>query len=116
MDLRRHFLRPARAELRGRNARVEEERSLRSGPGLGQLLGRQHPEREARIHDLGGEVLGRADTALYHLVEPDLLCIADTVFAGDEGTAIEEIGCMHLMPASGSTPANSWTPAVSPSA
>jgi hypothetical protein len=74
VDLHPHILWPARAELRQWDTRVEEECSPRSGSGLSQLLGRQHPEREASIDDLGGEIFGGAYAR--SIISPNPTCSA----------------------------------------
>ncbi len=88
MDLHRNLPRPG-TELGRRHAGVEQQGSSGTGPGLGQLLGGQHAEREAGIDDPGGQVPNRPNAALDDLAEADLLGVVDTVLEGVERAALE---------------------------
>ena len=71
MDLDRHIGRPAR-RIRRPGARVEEQRTARARPGLGELLRGHDAEREPAVDQFGGEVVGRTHAALDDLVRTPL--------------------------------------------
>ena len=58
-------------------AGVEEQCAPRPRPGLRQLLGRHHAERETGVDELGRQSSAARIAALEHLVEADLLGVAD---------------------------------------
>jgi hypothetical protein len=91
VDVERDALRPGATELRGRDAAVEQQRSLGTRPRLGQHLRRPRPEREPGIDDLARQAFGREPTALPDGVEADLAGVADTVVDVGEGVPVVEI-------------------------
>jgi hypothetical protein len=95
VDLRRHVRRPPRPELGRRYAGVEQQRSSRSGPGLRELLCRNHAEREAGIDELVGQLVRGPLAALDDLAEAELPDVLHAVFDAAEGAAVEEIGGVH---------------------
>src|SRR4029450_11581750 len=48
-------------------------------------------EREARVHDVGGQLLGRLRTAPDDLPEPDLSRVGDALVDGSERFAVEQV-------------------------
>src|ERR1017187_8878816 len=90
---------PGGAERRDRDAGIEEQRPLRARPRLRQLLGREHPEREAGVHQPGGQSFDGLVTAPDHLVgEADLLGMTHPLLQGAEGAAIEQVGRVDGVP------------------
>jgi hypothetical protein len=78
--------------------RLAEQRTARTGPGLRQLLSRKHTEREAGVHQIGGQPLGRTEAALEHLAEADLLGVGHSLLEKGEGAAVVQIGRVHGVP------------------
>ena len=97
VHLDRYAVGPGGAELRDRNGGVEQQCSLRSRPGLRQLLRGEYAEREPAVHEPVGEPLDRPYSALDHLAEADLPGMAHPFLHGVEGAALEQIRRMHGM-------------------
>ncbi len=72
MDLDRNAFGQA-TELGRRDAGVEQQGALGSGPGLGQLLRRQHAQREPGVDQFGRQALGGLDSAFEQGAEALLL-------------------------------------------
>ena len=90
VDLRRHPLGPAGAELRDRHAGVEQQRAPRARPGLRQHLRREHAEREARVHQVGGQALDGPGAAGEDLAgEAELFGIGQAVVDRAERAPVE---------------------------
>ena len=79
-------------------AGVEEQGSAGSGPCLCELLRRQHAEREPGVDELGRQVVGDADAALQHVVEPDLLDVGETLVDRPERASVEQVRRVHGVP------------------
>jgi hypothetical protein len=94
VDLRREVGRPL-AELRGRKARVEEQRALPARTGLRELLRGHDSEREACVDELVRQRLRRSLAARHDLVPADLAGVADARPDRVEGASLEEIGRVH---------------------
>jgi hypothetical protein len=82
VDLRREVGRP-RAELRWRKARVEEQRTLRTRAGLGELLRGHDTEREACVDELVRQRLRRALALRHDLAPADLLGVSDVLLSAE---------------------------------
>src|ERR671918_823548 len=95
VDLERDALRPRAAELRRRDATVEQQGSLRTGPCLGQHLRRHRAQREPGIDDLVRQAVRGHSTALDDRVEADLLRVLHAVGELREGLAVVEIREVH---------------------
>src|ERR687891_631879 len=95
VDLERDALRPRAAELRQRDATVEQQGSLRTGPCLGQHLRRHRAQREPGIDDLVRQAVRGHSTALDDRVEADLLRVLHAVGELREGLAVVEIREVH---------------------
>jgi hypothetical protein len=76
---------------------VEQQRSPGAGAGLGEHLGRQHPEREAPVDDLVRQVFRRDTPALDDRVEADLLRVAHPLVEVAEGVTLVQVREMHDM-------------------
>jgi hypothetical protein len=57
---------------------------------LGELLRRHYTEREAGVDNVGGQPIGRTDTALDHLAEADLLRMPNSLLHSVERSPLEE--------------------------
>jgi hypothetical protein len=68
---------------------MEEESSSRSGPRLGQLLRRQHAEREPGIDERRRQIVSDAGTALPHIVESNIADIGEPLFDALKSASIE---------------------------
>ena len=68
--------------------------------GLGQLLRRQHPQREAGVHDPAGKLVRGANPALDDFAEADLPGEHHTLIEGVEGAAVVEVWSVHTVPGS----------------
>ena len=78
-------------ELGRREARVEEQRALRAGTRLGELLGRHDPEGEAGVDELRRESFGGADAALEQRSESDLLRVGDPIVQLRKGVPVVHV-------------------------
>jgi probable F420-dependent oxidoreductase len=100
VDLRRHTGRPRATELRCRDAGVAQHGSACAHPGLGQHLGRQHPEREPGVDQPGRQRVGRGPSTLDDRAETDLVGMGDTGVEVGEGPTFVEVGQVHGVPGS----------------
>ena len=99
VHLHRQPVGPAGTERRNRDESEEEQSAPRARPRLRQLLGRQHTERQAGVHQIAGQSFDRLDAAPDHLVgRADLLRVAHSLVKGGEGAAVEQVGRVHGMP------------------
>jgi hypothetical protein len=87
-----------RAELLGRDARMEENRAFRTRSGLGEHLRRQDAEREAEVDELRGQRVGGGSAAVHDRPEPDLAGVVDSVRELGERAAAVEVGRMNSVP------------------
>ena len=101
VNLHGQFRRPRRAELRDGDAGVEQQRAARARSGLGQALGRQHPERESGIDEPAGEIIGGPHPARDDLAKTDLIGVGHTVVEIVVDTAVVEVRRVDGMPGAG---------------
>jgi hypothetical protein len=79
--------------FRHRDAGVEKERPAGARPGLGELLSRQHAQREAGVDEFPRQRLRRSHAVLDDRVEPaHVLDVCEAVVDRAEGAPVEEIG------------------------
>ena len=71
---------------------VEEQRAASARPRLGELLRDHLAEREARVDELGRQVVGGPDAALEDRVEPDFLDEGHALVDRFEGPSVEQVG------------------------
>ena len=76
---------------------MKQQRSLGAGPRLGQLLRRQHAEREPGVDDLVRQVFSGKLAAFDDGVEADLFGVGDAVVQAGEGLAVVQVGHGHLV-------------------
>ena len=99
VHLRWHPGGPGGAERGHRDARIEQQRAPRSWPRLRQVLGGEHAEGEAGVHQPGGQSLDRPRPALDHLAgEADLERVSHPLVDSAEGAALEQVGRVHGVP------------------
>src|SRR5579871_5324724 len=70
---------------------MEQQRAPGSGPGLGQLLGREHAEREPRVHQVVGQAVDGADAPFDHVPEADRLDVGKPLLDAAERAALEQV-------------------------
>src|SRR6266540_2452459 len=95
VDLHGDAVRPGRFELRGRHARVEQQRSLSTGTRLGEHLRRHPTQREAGVDELGRQTLRSGRASFEDHVEADLPGVSDSVVEVRERLPVVQIGCVH---------------------
>src|SRR5215210_9253222 len=100
VDLERNTGGPRAAELLGRNAAAEEQRSLRARPRLGEHLSRHRAERKTRVHQLVRQAFRGDPTAFENGVEADLPGVANAVLEVVESRPVVQIGSVHDVPRS----------------
>jgi hypothetical protein len=92
VDLHGHTIGPGAAELRGRQARVIQERTSGAGPRLRERLRGHAAEREPGVHDVdrqpGRELRAAVDDAL----EAGLARVRDALVDVVERVAVVEVG------------------------
>jgi hypothetical protein len=91
VHLDRYAICPGGAELRDRDAGVDQQRPLRPLSCLRQALRRHHAEREAGVDQGGRQLLGRPDIALDQRSEPDPTGVAHPFLQGGEGATVVQV-------------------------
>jgi hypothetical protein len=98
VDLHGHAGGPRLTELADGDARLEQERPPRPGPGLGEPLGRHHAGRDPGVDERPRQGLGRGAAAGHQRLEPHLPGVGDAVVEGREGAAVHEVGDVDDVP------------------
>jgi hypothetical protein len=70
---------------------VEQDRPACAGSRLGQRLRGHHAQREARVHDIGGQFLGLLRTETDDLPETHLPRVGDALVDGFERLPLEQV-------------------------
>ena len=89
---------PRVPELRDRETAGHEQGAAGAGPGLGELLGGHHPEREAGVDDVGTDPLSRGHAALGERAEARFAREGHAVLDGVERAPVEQVGRVHRVP------------------
>jgi hypothetical protein len=76
---------------------VHQQCSTRAGSRLRKLLGDRHPEREAGVHQIRAEVLGRRHATFPEGAEPDFPREPHALLKAVEGATPEEIRSVYGM-------------------
>ncbi len=82
-----------------RDAGLVEQRAARARPGLSEPLGRAGAEGETRVHEVAGQVGHRLVGARLEYVVADAPRQREAVFDGRRLLAVEQVGCVHRVPA-----------------
>ena len=72
-----------------------QQGALGTGPGLGEHLRGQHPEREPGVNKFVRQGLGCGPAAIHDRAEADLLGMGHAVLQGGEGLALIEVRDGH---------------------
>ncbi len=98
MHLHRNARGPRGPELRDRETAGHEQGAAGAGPGLGELLGGHHPEREAGVDDVGADRLSRGHPALCERSEARFAREGHAVLDRVERAPVEQVGRVHRVP------------------
>ena len=80
-----------------RHAGEAEHRAPGAGPGLGQLLGGHHPERESDVDEVVGHPVGGGHAPVGERLEAGLPGVRHPLLEGGVGVPVVQVGSCHLV-------------------